>query len=149
MFKDQGLFAGYIIPHGYQLIRVHTTFDVQVDRRHKTCVVVDGHFTATPAESVFSGVVLLRDLRMYLSIGELDGMEPWAIDIGNAYLEALTSEKVVSELDQCLETSQDTSLSSTKHCMDYDLVEKLVGKCSKNVLLILDLQIHSLSHRFI
>ena len=27
-------------------------------------------------------------------ISELDGMEPWATNIGNAYLEALTSEKV-------------------------------------------------------
>ena len=26
--------------------------------------------------------------------GELDSMEPWATDIGNAYLEAITSEKV-------------------------------------------------------
>ena len=31
---------------------------------------------------------------MCLFIGELDGMEPWAADIGNAYLEALNSEKV-------------------------------------------------------
>ena len=31
---------------------------------------------------------------MCLFIGDLDGMEPWAIDIGNAYLEVLTSEKV-------------------------------------------------------
>ena len=26
-------------------------------------------------------------------IGELEGMEPWATDIENAYLDALTSEK--------------------------------------------------------
>ena len=31
---------------------------------------------------------------MCLFIGELDGMEPWATNIGNTYLEALTSEKV-------------------------------------------------------
>ena len=31
---------------------------------------------------------------MCLFIGGLDGMEPWAIDIGNTYLEALVSEKV-------------------------------------------------------
>ena len=36
----------------------------------------------------------MRGLRTCLFIGELDGMEPWATDIGNAYLEALTSEKV-------------------------------------------------------
>ena len=36
----------------------------------------------------------MRGLRTCLFIGELDGMEPWATDIGNAYLEALTSEKI-------------------------------------------------------
>ena len=36
----------------------------------------------------------MRGLRKCLFIGELDGMEPWTTDIGKAYLEALTSEKV-------------------------------------------------------
>ena len=36
----------------------------------------------------------MRGLQTCLFIGELDGMEPWATDIRNAYLEALTSEKV-------------------------------------------------------
>ena len=76
------------------MVRVHTIFDVKVDGRHKARVVADGHLTAIPAESVYSGVVSLRGLRTCLFIGELDGMEPWATDIGNAYLEALTSEKV-------------------------------------------------------
>ena len=36
----------------------------------------------------------MRGLRTCLLIGELDDMEPWATDIGNAYLEALMNEKV-------------------------------------------------------
>ena len=36
----------------------------------------------------------MRGLRTYLFIGELDGMKPWVTYIGNAYLKALTSEKV-------------------------------------------------------
>ena len=35
IFKNQGKFAGNKIPPGYQLIRVHTIFDVKVDGRHK------------------------------------------------------------------------------------------------------------------
>ena len=93
-FKDKGCFAGCKITHEYQLIRVHTIFDVKVDGRHKARIVADGHLTATPAESVYSGVVSLRGLCTCFLVGELDGMEPWATDIGNAYLEALTSEKV-------------------------------------------------------
>ena len=94
VFTDKGRFADYKIPRGYQLIRVHIIFDVKVDGRHKARVVADGHPTATPTESVYSKFVSLRGLRTCLFISELDGMEPWATDIGNAYLEALTSEKV-------------------------------------------------------
>ena len=35
VFTDKGRFAGCRIPRGYQLIRVHTIFDVKVDGRHK------------------------------------------------------------------------------------------------------------------
>ena len=94
VFKDKGRFAGCKIPHGYQLIQVHTIFDVNIDGRHKARVVADGYLTVTPAESVYSEVVSLRGLCTCLFISELDGMEPWATDIGNAYLEAVTSEKV-------------------------------------------------------
>ena len=48
VFKDKGRFAGCKIPRGYQLIRVHTMFNVKVDRRHKALVVADGHLTGTP-----------------------------------------------------------------------------------------------------
>ena len=94
VFTNKGKFAGNRIPRGYQLIRVHIIFDVKVDGRHKARVVANGHLTTTPKESVYSGVVSLRGLRTCLFIGELDGMETWATDIGNAYLKALTSEKV-------------------------------------------------------
>ena len=76
------------------MIRVNTIFDVKVDGRHKARVVADGHLTATPTELVYSGVVSLQGLRTCLFIGELDGMEPWATNIMNVYLEALTREKV-------------------------------------------------------
>ena len=94
VFTDKGRFAGCRIPRGYQLIRVHTIFDVKVDRRHKARVVADGHLTATPTESVYSGVVSLQGFWTCLFIGELDSLEPWTTNIGNAYLEVLTSEKV-------------------------------------------------------
>ena len=46
VFTDKGKFAGYKIPCGYQLIRVHTIVDVKVDGRHKAREVVDEHLTA-------------------------------------------------------------------------------------------------------
>ena len=46
------------------------------------------------SESVYSGVVTLRGLRMVVFLAELNGLDLWATDIGSAYLEARTKEKV-------------------------------------------------------
>ena len=43
---------------------------------------------------VYAGVVSLRGFRMCLFLAELNDMTAYATDVGNAYLEAYTSEKV-------------------------------------------------------
>ena len=50
----------------------------------------------TPAgeDNSYSGVVSLKSMRLALLIGELNGLKPMVGDIGNAYLEAYTKEKV-------------------------------------------------------
>ena len=53
-----------------------------------------GHLTDTPIDSVYSSVVSLRGIRLLTFIAELNGCEVWATDIGNAYLESFTKEKV-------------------------------------------------------
>jgi hypothetical protein len=55
-------------------------------------MVADGHLTDIPLESVYSGVVSLRGLRIVTFLSELNGLVLWATDIGNAYLEAFTME---------------------------------------------------------
>ena len=57
-------------------------------------MVADGHLTDVPLDSVYSGVVSLRGLRMVLFLSELNNLDTYATDIGNAYLEADTKEKV-------------------------------------------------------
>ena len=57
-------------------------------------MVTDGHLTEVPLDSVYSGVVSLRGLRTLVFLAELNGLETWATDIGNAYLEAETKERV-------------------------------------------------------
>jgi hypothetical protein len=42
---------------------------------------------------VYSGVVSLRGLRIVTFLAELNGLDLWATDIGNAYLEAFTMEQ--------------------------------------------------------
>ena len=81
-------------PEGYKRIPVHFVYDVKHDGRHKARLVAGGHLTGTPLESVYSGVVSLRGLRMVIFLGELNNMEIWTTDVGNAYLEAKTREKV-------------------------------------------------------
>jgi hypothetical protein len=55
-------------------------------------MVADGHLTDIPLESVYSGVVSLRGLRIITFLAELNGLNLRATDIGNAYLEAFTME---------------------------------------------------------
>ena len=53
-----------------------------------------GHLTETPIDPVYSSVVSLRGIRILAFLVELNGLTLWATDIGNAYLESYTNEKV-------------------------------------------------------
>jgi hypothetical protein len=57
-------------------------------------MVADGHLTDVPLDIVYSGVVSLHGLRILVFLGELNGLNTWATNIGNAYLEAETKERV-------------------------------------------------------
>jgi hypothetical protein len=43
---------------------------------------------------VYSGVVSLRGNRLVVCLAELNNLELWGAQVGNAYLEAKTKEKV-------------------------------------------------------
>ena len=45
-------------------------------------------------ESVYSGVVSLRGLRLVMFLADLNKLLLWGGVVGNAYLEALTKEKL-------------------------------------------------------
>ena len=91
-FKDMG--KGVAPPQGYQRINVHLIFDVKPTLARKARLVAGGHMTEPPKESVYSGVVSLRSLRLICFLAELNNLELMSADIGNAYLEAYTKEKV-------------------------------------------------------
>jgi hypothetical protein len=93
-FQDMGHIDSTQPPQGYKKIRVHFVFDIKHDGRHKARLVADGHLTDVPLESVYSGVVSLRSFRMVVFLAELNKHKLWATDIGNAYLEAHTNEKL-------------------------------------------------------
>ena len=81
-------------PPGYQKIGVHLVFDVKHDGRHKARQVANGHLTEVPVESIYSGVVSLRGIRLLIFLAELNDCECYSTNIGNAYLEAKTKEKL-------------------------------------------------------
>jgi len=93
-FIDYGHKSSNVPPEGHKLISLHTVYAVKHDERYKSRIVTGGHLTGTPMESVYSGVVSLRGVRIVIFLAELNGLELWQTDIGNAYLEAKTSEKV-------------------------------------------------------
>jgi hypothetical protein len=45
-------------------------------------------------ESVYSGVVSLRGIQLIAFLAELNKLQLWGVDVGNAYLEATTKEKL-------------------------------------------------------
>ena len=57
--------------------------------------MADGCLTKEPNETVYSGVVSLRNLRLAIFLAELNCLQLWRVDVGNAYLQALTKEKLI------------------------------------------------------
>ena len=98
VFKDTGKAQFHngkvVIPDGFQKIRVHFVYAVKHDGRFKARLVADGHLTKEPVESIYSVVVSLRSLRMVVFLSQLNNLEIWGADVGNAYLEAYTDEKL-------------------------------------------------------
>jgi Reverse transcriptase (RNA-dependent DNA polymerase) len=85
---------GGIPPDCYKKICCHMVYDVKHDGRHKSRLVAGGHLTDPNTESIFSSVVSLRGIRLVAFLSELNKLELWGTDIGNAYLEATTKERV-------------------------------------------------------
>ena len=75
---------GAPIPEGYQKIPCHMVYDVKHDGRHKARFVAGGHRTSVPVDSVYSGVVSLLGERIISFLAELNDLELWGTDIGNA-----------------------------------------------------------------
>ena len=91
VFKDTGKAQFHdgkaVTPDGFQKIRVHFVYAVNHDGKFKARLVADGHLTKEP-------VVSLRSLRMVVFLSQLNDFEIWGADVGNAYLEAYTDQKL-------------------------------------------------------
>ena len=93
-FEDLGHKSTSRAPSDFKKISLHFVYAVKHDGRHKSRIVAGGHLTDTPVESVYSGVVSLRGVRIVVFLAEHNDLELWQTDIGNAYLESTTKEQV-------------------------------------------------------
>ena len=82
------------VPSGHQKIVCHMVYAVKHDGRHKCRFVAGGHMTETPLDPTYSGVVSLQGIRIVTFLAELNETELWSTDVGNAYLESYTKEKI-------------------------------------------------------
>jgi Reverse transcriptase (RNA-dependent DNA polymerase) len=92
VFNDTGLHTSG--PENHKRINVHFVYAVKHDGRYKARLVAGGHLTDTPIDSVYSSVATLWGVRMVMFLVELNGLNFWSTDIGNAYLESNTMEKI-------------------------------------------------------
>jgi len=79
---------------GYTRIRVQMIYDAKQCGMRKARLVAGGHLTGPSEDTYYSSGVSLKAVRIVLFLAELNGMDTCAGDIGNAYLEAYTQEKV-------------------------------------------------------
>jgi hypothetical protein len=83
------------VPIGYKHITCHMIFDIKmVGLVRKARFVAGGHLTDPPSDSVYSSVVTRESVRIMFTIAALNGLELLGADVQNAYINALTKEKV-------------------------------------------------------
>ena len=97
-------------PQGYQKIKLHLDFACKYDRCHKAQLVSAGSLTPDPIDSICSGVVSTRSLRISIFLAKLNNMEVWGTDIYNAYLEATKKKRYTLWLVLQLMNYKDTFL---------------------------------------
>ena len=84
---------GWKAPHGWHLVTGHLVCDVKMDFTRKARWVLDGHNTPDPDRSTFAGVVSRESVRIAFAYALLNGLDIFATNIWNAYLQAPLSRK--------------------------------------------------------
>ena len=80
-------------PHGWHLVTGHLVWDVKMDFTRKARWVLDGHKTPDPDGSTFAGVVSRESVWIASGYAALNGLDVFAANIRNAYLQAPSSRR--------------------------------------------------------
>lgn len=82
------------IPIGFKPIECHIIYDVKFDLTRKARYVGGGHRTKVPASMTYSSVVSRDSVRIMFLLAALNDLDIQMCDIGNAYLNAETRERL-------------------------------------------------------
>ena len=85
---------GEQVPVGHQQIPYRIVFDVKMDLTRKARICAGGHKTDPPSSITYASVVSRDSVRIAFLYAALHDLPVLAGDIGNAYLNAETKEKV-------------------------------------------------------
>ena len=84
---------GVKAPAGWDKVTGHLVWDVKMDFTRKARWVLDGYKTPDPIGSTYAGGVSRESVRIALTYAALNGLDVFAADIRNAYLQAPSSQK--------------------------------------------------------
>jgi len=82
------------VPIGFKKIDCHIIYDVKFDLTRKARYVGGGHRTQVPASMTYSSVVSRDSVRIMFLVAALNELDVRMCDIGNAYLQAETRERL-------------------------------------------------------
>ena len=81
-------------PEDHTFVSLIIVFDVKHDGRRKARIVAGGHMTDTNTEDVYTSLVGQDGVRMVTYIADANNLKLMVGDVGNAYLNGYTREKV-------------------------------------------------------
>jgi hypothetical protein len=88
---------GEVAPADYQFAPLRMIFTVKQDLRCKARLVIGGHVVDSSEHSGYSSVVKMTSVRLLNVIAKAQGLECLAGDVGNAYLNAHTNERIYTK----------------------------------------------------
>ncbi len=90
---------GRNVPHGFQLVKRHMTFDIKMeDFCCKVHLVAGAHMTNVPAMFPYTSVVTHESVSIALMLAALNSLDLMAADIMNAYITPPCKEKIWTTL---------------------------------------------------
>ena len=84
---------GQCAPTGWKKASGHLIWDIKMDFTRKARWVLDRHEMPDPIRSTFAGMVSCKSVRIAFTYAALNGLQVFAADICNAYLQAPSTQK--------------------------------------------------------